>query len=678
MAIDELSTLWSSLFDDPDRRTRANPESGEGYDAQESLENETGGDDDMKKLLDMEIDNSGFKNLTKKTLVLKGAALTTIFRSKTLLRQLRSVMRFSHSVIGFEMQPSHKALVVRLLKEQGQTVMAVGDGFNDIGMIKEADIGVQVTNSNVPVVFSDMVIPTVGTLDTLIFKNGQQIFRAQMENVLIYIWLSLSLLSLPYTTYFQSSAYSGYFYLPNRLAMVLFGLLLVFSGAVQPIVGSGLHTRFPVLYRQHEILQTHFSSVAIGVIFLAIVEMLMIMVMLGFFMQSKPQATAFLPGIQQYHIGLSFVAIANGALKVWFWRSDRHMYLMVWLIGIVSSCALFQFYLWQNLDLVDRFDLLAVFKDPVVLFALFSCISVTSLLNFCGIGLVKRVVLCSGAVHAIEIYQQISKRIRDLKQTKVISDERLTGFITSKLNQFMDLRRDKKFRVTLILQSLLKLNRSSPSSVITKILSVDLFNFQFGMKRFTNYIIERVERRSFREYLQMISLKHARAQFKFYMVLLMVALVVGASTPEFRYNFMLDSTKVYAMIGLGAVYITLHYERFAPYQYTTLLCFGGASLVYTVLMSMFSYNRFDWNLTDMYSVRIWFNVLFDLVETSILGTLHIVVKVVTTLNRFSQSSLYVEQGILDYSQSLLFLILYYGFLIILKAKVRGESPSETS
>ncbi|KAI3506279.1 hypothetical protein L1887_28636 [Cichorium endivia] len=45
-----------------------------------------------------------------------------------------------------DVSPKQKALVVRLVKEAtGRTTLGIGDGVNDVGMIKEADIGIRIS-----------------------------------------------------------------------------------------------------------------------------------------------------------------------------------------------------------------------------------------------------------------------------------------------------------------------------------------------------------------------------------------------------------------------------------------------------------------------------------------------------------------------------------------------------
>lgn len=50
-------------------------------------------------------------------------------------------------VIGYGMTPSSKQTIVKWLQKHHRPCLAIGDGFNDVGMIQEAHIGVAVSNS---------------------------------------------------------------------------------------------------------------------------------------------------------------------------------------------------------------------------------------------------------------------------------------------------------------------------------------------------------------------------------------------------------------------------------------------------------------------------------------------------------------------------------------------------
>ena len=47
--------------------------------------------------------------------------------------------------------------------------MGVGDGYNDIGMLRKVDVSVQLYNSEVPLVFGDILVPNLMLINKLLF-----------------------------------------------------------------------------------------------------------------------------------------------------------------------------------------------------------------------------------------------------------------------------------------------------------------------------------------------------------------------------------------------------------------------------------------------------------------------------------------------------------------------------
>lgn len=52
------------------------------------------------------------------------------------------LLLLSHTVICAQMTPVQKAEVVQLIQNEGKTCLAIGDGGNDVSMVREADVGV--------------------------------------------------------------------------------------------------------------------------------------------------------------------------------------------------------------------------------------------------------------------------------------------------------------------------------------------------------------------------------------------------------------------------------------------------------------------------------------------------------------------------------------------------------
>ncbi|KAI3516032.1 hypothetical protein L1887_14941 [Cichorium endivia] len=76
------------------------------------------------------------------------------------------------SVICCRVSPKQKELVVRLVKEAtGRTTLGISDGANDLGMIKEADIGIAISGVEgmQAVIASDFAIAQFRFLERLFF-----------------------------------------------------------------------------------------------------------------------------------------------------------------------------------------------------------------------------------------------------------------------------------------------------------------------------------------------------------------------------------------------------------------------------------------------------------------------------------------------------------------------------
>ncbi|KAK4603667.1 hypothetical protein RGQ29_012256 [Quercus rubra] len=84
------------------------------------------------------------------------------------------------SVICCRSSPKQKALVTRLLKgETGKTMLAIGDGANDVSMLQEADIGVGISGVEgmQAVMASDFSIAQFQFLERLLLVHGHWCYR---------------------------------------------------------------------------------------------------------------------------------------------------------------------------------------------------------------------------------------------------------------------------------------------------------------------------------------------------------------------------------------------------------------------------------------------------------------------------------------------------------------------
>ena len=126
----------------------------------------------------------GRSNLIKTTteayaLIIDGKSLAYALEDNVKQRFLSLAVNCA-SVICCRSSPKQKALVTRLVKEgTGKTILAIGDGANDVGMLQEADIGIGISGFEgmQAVMASDIAIAQFYFLERLLLVHGHWCYR---------------------------------------------------------------------------------------------------------------------------------------------------------------------------------------------------------------------------------------------------------------------------------------------------------------------------------------------------------------------------------------------------------------------------------------------------------------------------------------------------------------------
>ena len=101
---------------------------------------------------------------------------------------------------------------MKFVKEKLEgTVLAIGDGGNDTGMIEEANVGVGILGreGNGAASASDFYFGQFRHLDRLLFHHGRWFYARIAYFFVYYGWKNLLLTSMMFL-YMLRSAYSGY------------------------------------------------------------------------------------------------------------------------------------------------------------------------------------------------------------------------------------------------------------------------------------------------------------------------------------------------------------------------------------------------------------------------------------------------------------------------------------
>ena len=115
----------------------------------------------------------GFDVNSKRILILSGKALNRILKNPTRRNQLLTIFFFMNRVIGYDFDLNSKAKLVSMIKNHDRSqIAAIGKGYLDLGMVTEADIGIQYSNNRFRVNYGDVVVGNLQVLKKLIFKTS--------------------------------------------------------------------------------------------------------------------------------------------------------------------------------------------------------------------------------------------------------------------------------------------------------------------------------------------------------------------------------------------------------------------------------------------------------------------------------------------------------------------------
>ena len=587
------------------------------------------GDTGNEENLDIDIHHTEFRNLTKRTLLIRGESLDTIKNSKFLLSQFKSILIFCGSVIGYQMQPSHKAFIVKILKSVNDRVMAVGDGFNDIGMIREANIGVQVSNADVPVVFSDVVVSNIGLVSELMINETMNLNKNTFLGVFVFSWISFTMGSFHAVFYYNTSQFSELLIESSKLSFFYFLVMFVLIGVFEKRYNQNIMSEFPMIYKEHEIMKNHHSIVMICIIIFSLFEVVIqYWVLPGISLQNHSKEKGFTIGIKLWESITFCINFISGNFKLWLiLAKNSSIFTIMICIGCIFCIFLHYIYSLKE-SLAEIYPFWTPGGDVPLVSSVIICIVLPCYMNwlFYSIAKAKFISPLASDLH------KASKKFVEAgdqggKEMKKFKTEDIKSHLTNVLRDSFQTRLDLKYRVTSLIKTIIDINKDNVSLPgINKITSIDLFNYQVGLGRLTNYIKERVERSRFRDYLTQISRKNVIRQFYFYLVCYFLALGVGMLTPQFRRNYMLDTTIPYMIVCIVLLIWATKASILSFRLYTIVITFGIFSLIITTVQSIFSMNRFELNTHDFYNTRIWYSIAFDLIDSSLLVLLHLFIR----------------------------------------------------
>ena len=207
---------------------------------------------------DFSLEEDGLATMRPWFLVIDGATLSIALDDKSVdgMRYLLSELSMRcRSVIGCRVSPAQKKELTVFLSEQEETtVLSIGDGANDMPMIRAADVGVGLLGQegNQAASVADYGISQFRYLSPLIIKHGQCNYM-RLSNLICFVFYKNFLLSLCMYWYNFNCGFTGQNFITEGAVQMynLFytSLPILYYASYDMHVSKNTFYRFPQTYR---------------------------------------------------------------------------------------------------------------------------------------------------------------------------------------------------------------------------------------------------------------------------------------------------------------------------------------------------------------------------------------------------------------------------------------------
>ena len=181
-----------------------------------------------------------------KYLLLNGKSLDLIFSDSYLKPNFIFICSVVPIVIAYDLTPSHKAMLVKTVQEcfnKNPSVLAIGDGFNDISMLQAADIGVEIVNRFVDgklapyIMAGDIKLSSLKQLKSLML-NKALLFADRLNYIFYFLFYKSMIFGLQIFLYNFYNDFSGSVFFDSIFVFLYYNYFIVSN-----ILFFGIHQR---------------------------------------------------------------------------------------------------------------------------------------------------------------------------------------------------------------------------------------------------------------------------------------------------------------------------------------------------------------------------------------------------------------------------------------------------
>ena len=183
---------------------------------------------------------------TKYTLIIEGLSIDTCIENEAISKLFYELIKDSRSLICCRASPSQKSKIVKFMKKNSKELtLAIGDGGNDVNMIKAADVGIGIFGKEgyQAAYNSDYAISQFKYLKRLLFVDGR--FSLKRNSYFIYHYFYKNVIYSMAQFWFQIfSLFSGRSLLDDWYATGYNSFFTVFLLAIRAAVEEDFDADF--------------------------------------------------------------------------------------------------------------------------------------------------------------------------------------------------------------------------------------------------------------------------------------------------------------------------------------------------------------------------------------------------------------------------------------------------
>ena len=209
--------------------------------------------------------------------------------------------------------------------------MAVGDGFNDAAMIKMSDVGIQIRNQDVPILFGDIIVGDIKYIEDLMFKYGKQVNTNLLYSLILVNAGHIFMISLFILA--DLEVRNPKIFISEWQSGVFFALLYFFV-----VVGICLDSPYAELgnlrkaiYTENRYFISHFWKIYIATFFWGILEGFYLLRIETSFVSRTIGRFGYMPDqdMVSLHSFISMVTFTLGKVIVFRFRKSVTLFLLV-------------------------------------------------------------------------------------------------------------------------------------------------------------------------------------------------------------------------------------------------------------------------------------------------------------------------------------------------------------